>query len=50
MGLAIRGRERADHARGACSKAAIVPQEDADGLLKPKAFIVLKTATAASAG
>jgi 4-hydroxybenzoate-CoA ligase len=31
-------------------EAAVVPQEDADGLLKPKAFVVLKPGVTADAG
>lgn len=31
-------------------EAAVVPQEDADGLLKPKAFVVLKPGVVADAG
>jgi 4-hydroxybenzoate-CoA ligase len=31
-------------------EAAVVPQEDADGLLKPKAFVVLKPGAVADAG
>ena len=31
-------------------EAAVVPQEDADGLLKPKAFVVLKPGVVAAAG
>ena len=41
LGLAVRGRERADRAP-AVLEAAVVPEADSDGLLKPKAFVVLR--------
>jgi 4-hydroxybenzoate-CoA ligase len=42
--------ESALAAHEAVLEAAIVPKEDSDGLLKPKAFIVLKPGTAAANG
>ena len=42
LGLAVRGRERADHPSRRCCEAAVVPEADPEGLLKPKAFVVLR--------
>ena len=50
LGLAVRGRDRADQPRrGARGRRGAEPRMR-DGLLKPKAFIVLKSAGAAADG